>query len=219
MPLPRTSPEVASRLRRQLDDALVRHDKPAAVAAALDAVHAGEVSIPQLYVCVLGPLLADIGASWQHGVERVWEEHLASMTVYTIVEALYPDVVKTAGNVPARGETAVLACPADEDHDLGLRMLADRMTLAGWTAHFLGADTPDAEISSAAAALAADLVVLSVATHYNRVALQATVDRLKREVPGVRVAIGGPAFGRIEDWPEEELVAEAALGIDFECGS
>ena len=44
-----------------------------------------------------------------------------------------------------RAAIVVMAAPDDEYHDLGLRMLADRFTLAGWRSHFLGAAVPVGE--------------------------------------------------------------------------
>jgi MerR family transcriptional regulator, light-induced transcriptional regulator len=206
-------PEIVRELRAHVSKALAERDRASAVEIALYAVRERGLPISDLYVCVLGPLLAEIGDAWQHGRERVWEEHFASATVRTIVEALYLDVVKEAAQVSPRGEVAVLACPPDEQHDLGLRMLADRMMLIGWEVYFLGANTPRRELISAAQALKADLVVLTVATHFNRVELRTTIETLARELPGVRVGIGGPAFGRVEDWPEEEILTEAMIGL------
>ncbi len=103
------------------------------------------------------PLMVDTGAQWQAGSTRVWEEHFATATVRTIVDALYPEVAKAAAAAPARADSVLLACPPDEAHDLGLRMLADRFEIAGWHTHYLGANTPVAEIIDAARALDVDL--------------------------------------------------------------
>jgi methanogenic corrinoid protein MtbC1 len=97
-------------------------------------------------------------------------------------------------------------------------MLADRMALAGWTVHFLGASVPEGEIAAAARALEADLVVLTVATHFNLLGLRSTVKHLERAVPNVKVMVGGPAFGAEHDWPPENLLAEHELGIDNDAG-
>lgn len=207
------APEAVASLRARMAEALDTRDRAGAVRAAVDAVRVGDVTVPELYTGVLGPILAEIGARWQHGTERVWEEHFASATVRTVVESLYLDVVEQAASAVPRNEIAILACPPDERHDLGLRMLADRMMLVGWQVYFLGASTPNAELVAAARALQANLVVLTVATHFNRVELRETIERLGREVPSVRVGVGGPAFGRVEDWPAEEILTEAMLGI------
>lgn len=206
--------EPIARLRQRLDECLAAHDRPSAVAGALDAVRSGDIAVETLYVGVLVPLLVDTGSRWQTGAEQVWEEHYASGTVRTIVEGLYPAVTATAAKSPRLGKTAVLACPPGEHHDLGLRMLADRMQLAGWDVHFLGADTPVDDIAAAARTLGAQLVALTAATHYGIVLARSVVERLLAVLPGVRVAIGGPAVRCADDWPVEYLLTEEELGLN-----
>lgn len=200
-------------LRAALDARLAVRDRPGAVEVALSAVRSGAVDVEALYTRVLVPLLTDTGAAWQSGAARIWEEHFASATVRTIVEALYPDVLAAADDVPGTGRTVLLACPPQETHDLGLRMLADRLALVGWHPVFLGADTPVEEIAEAAGAVHAELVLLSAATHYNRMLLRETIAELKHRLPGAKVAVGGPAFAHDRTWPADELVTEAELGL------
>jgi methanogenic corrinoid protein MtbC1 len=207
------SDRIAADLRDRIDQALAARDRTAAVEEAFFAVRERGLDIDSLYTRVLGPLLADTGTAWQRGAERVWEEHFASATVRTIVEGLYPDVMRESARRPRRDQTVVLACPPGEQHDLGLRMLSDRMQLAGWDAHFLGADTPVEEIAAAAEALDADLIALSAATHYNRMLLREVVDKLKALVPSTRIGVGGPAFEADPSWPSDEILTECNLGL------
>jgi methanogenic corrinoid protein MtbC1 len=187
--------------------ALGRHDKEAAVRAAVEAVRAGRLDIRTLYRRVLGPILADTGRAWQRGDVRVWEEHLASATVRTIVEILYPGVLKVKAGAAPSGRSALLACPPGEAHDLGLRMVADRFDMAGWTTYFLGADTPVEEIADAARRLGVDTVVLSSSTHFNRLGVRHAVEALKEALPGVDIWVGGPAFvGAAKGWLGHEVV-------------
>lgn len=181
-------------LRAELDRALAARAKATAVEAALTAVRDGAVDVPTLYLRVLTPLLVETGDAWQRGTTRIWEEHFASTAVRTIIESLYLDVQRIALSAEPNGRVALLACPREEVHELGLRMLADRLTLAGWQAHFLGADTPTEEIVAAARALGADIVALSAATHYNRVLLCRVIEELTESLPGVRIGVGGPSF-------------------------
>lgn len=181
-----------SGLRALLDERIAAHDKPGAVSAALDAIERGEVDIPALHA-LLGDLLVDIGAAWQEGTCSVWEEHLASGTIRTIVEAVYPGLPRPE---PAPARTVVLACPQDESHDLGLRMLSDRFELAGWRTQMVGADTPSGELAAAARALGAELIVLSASTHFHRIRIKRILDDLHSALPGVRVVVGGAAFSR-----------------------
>lgn len=193
--------------------ALARHDKPAAVRTAVEAVSSGSVTIPELYRALTG-ILADTGAAWQTGKTAIWEEHLASSTVRTIVEILYPGVLKAKAEAEPSGRSVLLACPPEEGHDLGLRMVSDRFDMAGWTTYFLGPDTPVDEIADAARRLGVDAVVMSSSTHFHRLAVRHAVDALKKQLPGVDVWVGGPAFvGAATGWLPEEIVnLDALLG-------
>jgi len=213
MPDPSQQASALTELRHTLDVALAHSDRPSAISATLDAVESGDVGVVELYTQVLGPLLVDAGAAWQAGSERVWEEHYASATVRTIVEALYPQVMRQAAAVPSRDAHVLLATPPRELHDLGLRMLADRFELAGYSVTFLGANTPLEEIAAAAQATKADLVVLSISTMYERVELREFLATLRERVPGCRIRVGGPAFARDTDWPAEDLLDLVALGL------
>ena len=208
-----SSDRIAADLRDRIDEALATRNRAAAVEETLFAVRERGLDIDAVYTRVLGPLLADTGSAWQRGTERVWEEHYASATVRTIVEALYLDVVKESQRRPRLGQVVVLACPPGELHDLGMRMLSDRMQLAGWDAHFLGADTPVDEIAAAATSLGADLIALSAATHYNRLLLREVIDGLKALLPAVRIGVGGPAFEADPTWPSDEILTECNLGL------
>ena len=198
-------------IRGMLDTALTARDKSAAVAVALSAVEAGDVTIPDLYA-VLASILAAVGDRWQSGDVCVWEEHLASSTVRTIIEALYPRVSHL---VAARGHdrgTVLLTCPPHEAHDLGLRMLSDRLELAGWTVYFLGADTPRDEIVAAARSLGVDAVVLSISTHFHRVAFRYLLTSLHEALPEVRILTGGPALSRgTHGIPDADLFERSGL--------
>lgn len=197
------SPVPAS-LRSSLDAALRAYDRPGAVAIALDALDAGAVTIPQLYDLLAG-LLVDVGAAWQEGSVEVWQEHHLSAAVRTIVEAC---VLRVEAAAPSTREaTVVLAAPAEEYHDLGLRMLGDRFALAGWRVHLLGPDVPAGELVAAVGALSADAVALSASTHFHRLRLREYVAVVRGAHPSLRLWVGGPAFAHdAADWPEDMLL-------------
>jgi MerR family transcriptional regulator, light-induced transcriptional regulator len=199
----------STRLRAELAEALGAYDRQRAVAVALDAVDEGSVSIDALYR-ILSEMLVEIGAAWQRGTAEVWQEHYATGVVRTIVEACAPRVEEQA---PAgRTSTVVLAAPSDEYHDLGLRMLADRFTLAGWRAHFLGADVPLQELTAAVDELGADAVTLSASTHFHRLALKEYAAGLAESHPQVRIWVGGAAFAHEHDgWPAEMVLDPLAV--------
>jgi methanogenic corrinoid protein MtbC1 len=207
-------PHNPDELRRALADRIDAVDRAGAVQLTLGAVNEGRIGIPELYTEVLGPYLVEIGSSWQHGRERVWQEHFASHVVRTIVEALYPEVARQAAALPHRGDTVLLVCPPKEEHELGLRMLGDRFELAGYRAVFLGADTPIDEIVDAANAVRASIVAMSVSTVMERVDLRCFVDTLHQRLAGVRIIVGGPALRRDSaSWSPEEMLDPAELGL------
>jgi methanogenic corrinoid protein MtbC1 len=210
------TPHAVREVYEAVSTALGRHDKAGAVRTAVEAVSSGRLSIPVLYRDVLTRILADTGEAWHDGTTAVWEEHLASASVRTIVEILYPGVLKAKAAIRPAGRSVILACPPEEGHDLGLRMVADRFDMAGWDTYFLGADTPVAEIADAARRLGVNAVVMSSSTHFHRVAVRHAVDVLKAQLPGVDVWVGGPAFvGAATGWLPQEMVDLDALLGDF----
>jgi methanogenic corrinoid protein MtbC1 len=181
------------------------------VTAALAAVDAETVTVPKLYG-ILASLLVNVGERWSTGEVAVWEEHLASSTVRTIVESLYPRVRALADARGADRGTLLLACPPHEAHDLGLRMLADRLELAGWRVFFLGADTPGVDIVDAARAVGAQSVILSLSTHFHRVAFRSLLAQLREALPNTRILVGGPALAReTKGIPDADLFDAAGL--------
>jgi methanogenic corrinoid protein MtbC1 len=196
-------------LRAALDAALAAYDRPRAVAAALEALDGEQLTIDHLYRD-LSELLVQMGDAWQRGSAEVWQEHFVSGVVRTIVEACSLRVEAAAP--PDRTVTVILAAPSDEYHDLGLRMLTDRFTLAGWRAQFLGANVPLPELLAAVGELGADAVALSASTHFHRLRLRDYADELATGRPGVRVWVGGPAFTHEhDDWPDEMILDPLAI--------
>jgi MerR family transcriptional regulator, light-induced transcriptional regulator len=195
-----------------LSEALEAHDRETAIAAVVEAVDDGRVSVEQLYRDVLAAVLASSGERWRLGQLHVWQEHFVSATVRTIVELMHDHVRQAYLSWPPHGRAVLLACPPDETHDLGLRMLADRFAMGGWNAYFLGSDTPVSEIIAAGRELTVDLVCLSSSTHFHRLTLREVYDTVRAQLPGVRVVAGGPAFAaHTEGWDPEELVDVEAL--------
>jgi MerR family transcriptional regulator, light-induced transcriptional regulator len=192
-------------LRSALDAALRDLDRAGAVRRALDALEGGAVTVPELYA-MLSTRLVEVGASWRSGTTEVWQEHAVTGIVRTLVEACALQVEAAAP--PGRPETVVLAAPDDEYHDLGLRMLADRFTLAGWRAHFLGADVPVAQLVAAVDHLGADAAALSASTHFHRLRLRTYVDTLAAAHSDLRIWVGGPAFAYGHEGWADELVLD-----------
>ncbi|MHB1344462.1 MAG: cobalamin B12-binding domain-containing protein [Thermoleophilia bacterium] len=209
---------------RRLSGALAVQDREHAVSIIIDAADAG-MALETLYAEVIEPFLVSVGSSWQDGSTAVWQEHVATAAVRTAVEALYPRIVAHKVGVPPISLGVVFACPVDETHDLGLRLLSDRFDLRGFRTVFVGASTPPGQIVEAARATEAGVVCLSASTHFHRTALRAAVSLIESELPGVRVLVGGAAFrSSSPEWSRYlvgdlvELLDELARGTEGRGG-
>ncbi len=116
----------------------------------------------------------------------VAREHLGSALVRQRLRSL------ALGPGPATGPRAVLACPAGEAHEGGLLGLGVHLRAMSWTLAVLGADTPPDAIASAARALEADVVCLSLVMPRPPAEIESTIAEVVRAV-SCPVAVGGPA--------------------------
>jgi MerR family transcriptional regulator, light-induced transcriptional regulator len=137
----------------ELSKALKRLDDAAAHAAfdrlladfSLDAVLDGAVL----------PLLRELGEGWEKGEVSIAQEHFASHLVRGRLLGL------ARGWDRGAGPRAVLACPPEERHDLGLLIFGLALREHGWRITFLGGDTPVETLAETIDRLAPDAVVLA----------------------------------------------------------
>ncbi len=181
------------------------HDREEAVRVVLAAVEGG-LKIEELYSQVLEPFLKSVGRGWQDGLVAVWEEHLIVGAIRTAVEVLYPKVLEHKMLVEPVHLTVAFFCPPEETHDLGLRMLSDRFDLRGFRTVYVGAMTPVDQMVESVRSMKAGLVCISASTHFQRAALHNVIERLRRELPEIRIVVGGPAFAHSDRGWEEYAV-------------
>ncbi|RQD79694.1 MAG: cobalamin B12-binding domain-containing protein [Methanocalculus sp. MSAO_Arc1] len=93
-----------------------------------------------------------------------------------------------------RSHSVIVACVADEYHQLGARMVADLFELNGWRGYFLGASTPVQDLLSMIDEKKPDIVALSLSIYFNLHILMETLDRIKKEHPDLPILVGGQAF-------------------------
>ena len=199
--------------RQEFLEALDREDKERAVQLVMQLLETGEVGIVQLYDEVLTPAQND----WEcdgDGETCIWREHVRSSIVRTIVEMVYPYVLKErrSRGVASKGASVVVICPPEELHEIGPRMVADLFHLAGYDVTFVGANTPIETIISGVARVRPRYVAISVTNPYNLIALRRTIERIRDRLPeGTEIIVGGRA---IEANPglAEEIGADRVLG-------
>jgi DNA-binding transcriptional MerR regulator len=133
---------------------------------------------------VMLPGVREIGDGWERGKVTVAQEHFASNLIRERVLGL--DRPWDQGS----GPRAILACPPDERHDIGLVSFGIVLRRGGWRITFLGADTPVQTVSETAAALCAELVVLASVMDGRLAAVAPALRDLAATIP---VAIAGRA--------------------------
>jgi MerR family transcriptional regulator, light-induced transcriptional regulator len=148
---------------------------------AFDGLLAGFALDTVLRDAVL-PFLADLGECWARGELTVGHEHFATAVIAGRLHAL------ARGWDAGVGPRAVLACPSEERHDLGLLCFALALRGRGWRVCYLGADTPTGAIASVAAQLDAELAVLGAA---RAEPLVGVADELSALGAGRALCVGG----------------------------
>jgi methylmalonyl-CoA mutase cobalamin-binding domain/chain len=178
-------------LCRNLMLALLEGRRDDALALIEDAVAAG-TPVSALETDVVGRVLKEIGHLWQRGELRVGEEHIGSSIVEEIL-ALLARYVPRVSNPERR---AVVASVPGNAHDLGLRIIRDHLSLAGWDTVFLGANTPAEEVVWSVGEFDVQLVALSTALPTHVRATAVTIAALRAHHPDVLVLAGGAVFGQ-----------------------
>jgi methanogenic corrinoid protein MtbC1 len=96
-----------------------------------------------------------VGEQWGGGLISVAQEHFATGFVHARLLGL------ARGWDHGLGPRALLACPAGEQHTLGLIAFGISLHQIGWRITYLGADTPARMISEAADAVRPRLTVVA----------------------------------------------------------
>jgi MerR family transcriptional regulator, light-induced transcriptional regulator len=182
---------------------LTAEDKEGAVRYALDILDRGEVDVPTLYEQVVGPSLRNMACSLDNKQWCIWKEHVRTGIVRTVIETCLPYVMKERR---ARGGSGskfkvVLACPTEEYHELGIRMVADLFTIAGYDVVFIGANTPFTDIVSATEYFKPRILGISVTHSYALFAAERAVKKVRERFPdkNLMIVVGGNAFASNPD--------------------
>lgn len=192
--------------RKQVADAINREDKEGAILAALEGLAKGALDVVTLYEEVLTPALASIASYDQPQEIKIWQEHVRTSIVRTIIECAYPYVLKERDQkYGGKGlDKVVVLCPADEYHEVGPRMVSDFFTLCGYEAIFVGGNTPKEEVLAIAKAHRPAYLAISVSNYYHLVAAAKAISFLRQGLPEpVKVVAGGHAFIRNPEAAQE----------------
>ena len=143
---------------------------------------------------VAAPLTQRVGDAWVRGELRIFEEHLYTECLATLLHAALDGL--PAAQAPPR---VLLATMPGEPHGLGLLMAQSRLALDDSACLSLGVQVPLGDIVGAAAAWPADVVALSVTGCMKTNLVRASLVQLRSALPApVALWVGGaaPALAR-----------------------
>lgn len=179
----------------------------------MDAFRNG-LSLEQIYVDVIQPVLYHVGYLWEKGKASVAQEHLATAITQTILSNIYSEVT-----LPDMGDKkALIACLEHNHHQIGPRMMADILQLNGIDTLFLGENTPIRDFCQMIDTMKPDIVGIpaSLLTHIENVEL--TIERIRADFVTYRpiIMVGGIPFNLVDNlwkkvggdvWGENAVIA------------
>ena len=191
---------------KRLEGRLVIGDEGGAWTVIESALTAG-IEPAQIYLDVLAPALAQIGADWAAGRATIADEHRATAVTIRLIGRLGPHF-----NRPGKKRgTVVIGAPSGDQHSVPGAMAADLLRGQGFDVLDLGANTPAESFVDAARHSDRLIAVgLSATTGPNTEAIRETISLVHSELD-CPVVLGGHALVEMDD-PE-------SLGADFVTSS
>lgn len=166
-----------------LENAFSRSDEPLA-RQLLDEAFA-LYPIEQVTAHIIRPAMQTVGTRWMRGELNVAAEHLAS----NLVRQKLITLLHAQGTPSQAGPRLVAANAPEEEHELGLLILAMLGRREGWQVTYLGQRTPLTEMVRQAHEQKASAVVVSVSTVLGLASLIPWLANANR--PNLPLAFGG----------------------------
>lgn len=149
-----------------------------------------KITINELYENIIKKALYDIGEQWEFNKISVASEHLASAIVEAILNGQdHKTVSKNKVN-----KSIIVTCVENEFHQIGIKMVGNVFEMNGWNVNFLGANTPTQDLISFTKTTNPDLIAISLSLYFNLPVLENMLQLLNKELPNLKILIGGQAF-------------------------
>lgn len=167
-------------------------DKDKCVSMAINAIENDKIDIPFLYEKVLRELLYSIDECTTE--DCIWREHRKTSIIRTVIECMYPYVMKLKNETKKLNKKVVLICPEKEYHEIGLRMVDDFLQINGYETIFIGTNTPKDQVLKAMLSIRPDYLAISVTDYYLLFEAQKIIQTVKENTNNVKIIVGGRAF-------------------------
>jgi methanogenic corrinoid protein MtbC1 len=150
-------------------------------------------SILDLYEEVFKVSLYEVGKLWETNKISVATEHIATAITEGILNELFEQII-SKNRVHKK---VVVACVEKEQHQVGIKMVADIFEMNGWESFFLGTGIPVNELVRYIREIKPDLVAISLSIYFNFTNLIQMLEILGNEFPGLQILIGGQGFSHL----------------------
>lgn len=149
-----------------------------------------DYSVKEIYINLFQKTLYRVGQMWEVNKISVATEHIATSITENVMALLYPKIFSEEHV----GKNAVIACVANEYHQIGAKMVADIFELHGWDGYFIGANAPINDLLTLIEQKNADYICLSMSIFFNFPILEATLSRIRAHYKDMPILVGGQAF-------------------------
>ena len=140
----------------------------------------------------IAPLNILVGEAWMRGEIRVFEEHLYSEQITSVLRTAIA-TMRDANGTPR----VLLTTLPGEEHSLGLLMAEATLCMSGASCVMLGVQTPTPEIVAAAQAHRSDIVVLSFSASATPVLVKSGLQQTRQALPKeIELWAGGAGVAR-----------------------
>lgn len=147
-------------------------------------------SFNELYENVLKIALYEVGRLWEYNKITVAAEHLATAITEGILNELYPYIIPNKYN----GKKVVLTCVDKEEHQVGIKMVADVFELNKWESFLLGRGFPTVELIKFIDKIKPDVLAISLSVYFNFGNLKRMLIDINSIYPMLPIIVGGQAL-------------------------
>ncbi len=155
------------------------------------------LDVVTLYQDILAPALREKFCRSRDEEMCIWQEHIRTSIVRTIIECCYPLLLRERDEKypSAKKGKVVVLCPPDETHEIGARMVTDFFLLNSYDVTFIGASTPVSEIIGAITHFKPQYVAISITNVFNLIATAKAVSEILdlKKTLDFDVILGGQA--------------------------
>ena len=142
---------------------------------------------------LVAPLCVLVGQAWMRGEVSVYQEHLFTETLQSVLREAIASVDASGQTLQQRPRVLLTTTPT-EQHGLGLLMAECHFALESCVRFVLGTSTPIADIVLAVRQLRIEVLALSFSAYASRRDLLESLQQLRDQLPSdVEIWVGGAA--------------------------